>query len=192
MEIIETSKSTTSEIIWEGILQPERIVDQTKQYIAIVDSNVQWFYKEHFSKLNIVASYLYKDPAESNKNMKTAMNILNFLLKHNIDRSALLLAIGGGVTLDIAGFVASIYKRGIDWMAVPTTLLSQVDASVGGKTAINDVTGKNVVGSFHPPIRVLITPIVSQSWKELHSLEGKAEMYKIFKCFDHKAAEELV
>jgi 3-dehydroquinate synthase len=192
MEIIETNKNAKSEIIWEGILQPQKIINKNKQYFAIVDSNVLWFYKEYFSKLDNIVYYTYKDPDEDNKTIKTVESILDFLFTNNADRNSIVLAIGGGVTLDLSGFVASIYKRGIDWIAIPTTLLSQVDASVGGKTAINNITGKNAIGSFHPPYKVLISSIVSQSWNEIHRLEGKAEMFKIFKVFDHSAADDLI
>lgn len=192
MEKIIVNRESQSEIIWEGILQPDRCLDRDKRYLAIVDSNVQWFYKEYFSKLPNVNMFLYKDPSEENKNMETAEAILDFLFRNNADRGSLVLAIGGGVTLDVSGFVASIYKRGIDWIAIPTTSLAQVDASVGGKTAINNKTGKNTIGVFYPPSKVLITSIVSQSWKEVHKLEGLAEMFKIFKTFDLNAASELV
>lgn len=192
MELINTNKSSTSDIIWEGILNPNKIIDADKQYIAIVDSNVKWFYKEYFKHIPNISYYLYSEPSEDNKTMEKVNDILNFLFNEKADRSSILLGIGGGVTLDVSGFVASIYKRGIDWVAIPTTLLSQVDASVGGKTAINHNTGKNAIGSFYPPKQVLISSIVSQSWKDWHYLEGIAEMYKIFKTFDHKAATELV
>ena len=96
------------------------------------------------------------------------------------------------MTLDVAGFAASIFKRGIEWIAVPTTLLAQVDASVGGKTAINYPAGKNSIGTFYPPSKVIISPDCANTWTDVHKLEGRAEMFKIFVCFDHEAKDQLV
>jgi len=119
--------------------------------------------------------------------------IHEFLFQNKADRTSVLLAVGGGITLDVAGYAASTYKRGIRWIAVPTTLLAQVDASVGGKTAINHPAyGKNVIGSFHPPMLVLIDSSCSLRWDDELRLEGIAEMYKIFKIFDHRALRRLI
>ena len=87
----------------------------------------------------------------------TVNTILNKLLTENLTRSDLIISIGGGITGDIV-FVASIYKRGTNYIAVPTTLLSQVDASIGGKTGVNSEQGKNLIGSFYQP-RLVITDV---------------------------------
>ena len=92
---------------------------------------------------------------ESNKNLKEWERILDELVSKRIDRDGLLLALGGGVTLDLAGFAAATYLRGIRWVALPTTLLAQVDAAHGGKTGVDHDAGKNLVGAFHPPEAVL-------------------------------------
>lgn len=84
------------------------------------------------------------------------MRVQDALIEHQLDRQSVIVAFGGGVIGDLAGFVASTYMRGIRWIQVPTTLLAQVDASVGGKTAINHSRGKNLIGSFHQPKLVLI------------------------------------
>ena len=88
---------------------------------------------------------------EKNKSQKSIDNILNILLKNNFSRQDCLISIGGGITGDIGGFAASIFKRGIQFINIPTTLLSQVDSSVGGKTGINTSHGKNLIGSFYQP-----------------------------------------
>ncbi len=93
---------------------------------------------------------------EKSKNLTTYGNILNFLAESAFTRSDLVVALGGGVTGDMAGFAASTYMRGIDYVQVPTTLLSMIDSSVGGKTAVDLPSGKNLVGSFYQPIMVLI------------------------------------
>jgi 3-dehydroquinate synthase len=88
---------------------------------------------------------------EKNKNQKNINIITEFLLKKNFSRQDCLISIGGGITGDIGGFAASIYKRGIQFINIPTTLLSQVDSSIGGKTGINTIYGKNLIGSFYQP-----------------------------------------
>nr|MBA2474686.1 3-dehydroquinate synthase [Actinomycetota bacterium] len=95
-----------------------------------------------------------------------------------LERGDTLVALGGGCTTDIAGFVAATYLRGIDWAAVPTTLVGQVDAAIGGKTAINLPSGKNLVGSFHWPVRTIVDPALLQTLPERERRAGLAEVVK--------------
>ena len=95
---------------------------------------------------------------EKNKNQKTVNLILNVLLKENFSRDDCLISVGGGITGDISGFAASMFKRGLQFINVPTTLLSQVDSSIGGKTGVNTTHGKNLIGSFYQP-RLVISDI---------------------------------
>ena len=95
-----------------------------------------------------------------------------------LDRSGTLVALGGGCTTDTAGFVAATYMRGIDWVAVPTTLVGQVDAAIGGKTAIDLPGAKNIVGAFHWPVRTIIDPALLETLPEAELLNGRAEMVK--------------
>jgi shikimate kinase/3-dehydroquinate synthase len=95
-----------------------------------------------------------------------------------LDRDGVLVALGGGSTTDLAGFVAATYVRGIDWVAVPTTLLGQVDAAIGGKTAIDLPQGKNLAGAFHWPVRAVIDPATLETLPEEQRLEGLAEVVK--------------
>ena len=89
--------------------------------------------------------------SEKNKNQKSINNILNILLNKNFTRQDCLITVGGGIVGDVGGFAASIFKRGLIWINIPTTLLSQVDSSIGGKTAINTKQGKNLIGNFYQP-----------------------------------------
>ncbi len=98
---------------------------------------------------------LFLPPGERHKRMSQVERLTTEMTKAGADRSSLLLAFGGGVTGDVGGFVSAIYMRGIDYVQVPTTLLSQVDSSVGGKTGVNLQTGKNLVGCFYPPQAVV-------------------------------------
>jgi 3-dehydroquinate synthase len=185
---IDTVRSHTSDIFCQGVLDPSAILSPTKPYYAVVDSNARWVFRTGFGRFkNVDKVFVLNEPGEEKKNLKTVQAILQALLEAKADRTATLLVIGGGVTLDLGGFAASIFKRGIDWIAVPTTLLAQVDASVGGKTAVNHPLGKNIIGAFHPPSCVLVSASVAETWNDLHYLEGRAEMYKIFKLFDHRS-----
>ena len=97
----------------------------------------------------------YFNASEKNKNQKNINNILSILLNKNFNRNDCLISIGGGITGDVSGFAASIFKRGLKFVNIPTTLLSQVDSSIGGKTGINTNYGKNLIGSFYQPSLVI-------------------------------------
>ena len=127
------------------------------QCLVIIDKNVP---KKLIKKvLNALqkkqVSVYYLKANEKNKNQKSVDKILSILLSKNFNRNDCLIAIGGGITGDVSGFAASIFKRGIKFVNIPTTLLSQVDSSIGGKTGINTKYGKNLIGSFYQPSLVI-------------------------------------
>ena len=115
---------------------------------------------------------------EQAKSVQNFQKILNFLADKNFDRTDLIVAVGGGVVGDISGFVASSYLRGIQFIQIPTTLLAQVDSSVGGKTAINILSGKNLVGAFYNPKGVIIDTNVLHSLPNRQLKAGLAEVIK--------------
>lgn len=115
---------------------------------------------------------------EAYKNTQTLTEIYDFLLTKNISRKALLVALGGGVIGDMTGYAAATYQRGVDFIQVPTTLLSQVDSSVGGKTGINHPLGKNMIGAFKQPLAVLIDPQVLATLPQRELSAGLAEVIK--------------
>ncbi len=121
---------------------------------------------------------------ESFKNQKSVDFILENLFNHRLDRKSLLIAFGGGVIGDMTGFVASIFQRGIDFVQIPTTLLSQVDASVGGKTGINNAYGKNLIGAFHQPKAVYIESSFLETLPQREFGAGIAEIVKMAVTFD--------
>ena len=121
---------------------------------------------------------------EQYKNFETLNAILERLFDHRFNRKSLLIAFGGGVIGDMTGFAASIYQRGIDFIQVPTTLLAQVDASVGGKTGINNRYGKNLIGAFHQPRSVYIDPHFLSTLPNREFGAGVAEIVKIAVTFD--------
>lgn len=118
------------------------------------------------------------DPGEENKNIDFCIGIWKTLLDFEADRKCLMINLGGGVITDMGGFVASTYKRGIDFINIPTTLLSQVDASVGGKTGIDIDSVKNMVGTFALPQAVFIETAFLKTVPERELLSGFAEMIK--------------
>lgn len=121
---------------------------------------------------------------EEHKNLQTVEYVLDRLFEHKFDRKSLLVAFGGGVIGDMTGFIASMYQRGIDFIQVPTTLLSQVDASVGGKTGANNRFGKNLIGAFYQPKSVHIDTRFLQTLPSREFGAGVAEIVKMGVMFD--------
>lgn len=121
---------------------------------------------------------------EQYKTMQSIEYILECAFCHKLDRKSLMIALGGGVIGDMVGFASGMYQRGIDFIQIPTTLLAQVDASVGGKTGINNAFGKNLIGLFHQPKAVYIDPAFLHSLPSREFGAGVAEMIKIAVCFD--------
>ena len=131
-----------------------------KQCLVVVDTNIPKKFIFNIKKsLRKKKVYIYFFNAnELNKNINNVKKILEFLLKKNFSRDDCVISVGGGITGDVCGFVASLFKRGLKFINLPTTLLSQVDSSVGGKTGVNSKYGKNLIGSFYQP-NLVITDI---------------------------------
>ena len=123
---------------------------------------------------------------EKNKSLSVANKIIEQLLKENFNRSDCLIAFGGGILGDLSAFISSITKRGIKFVNIPTTLLAQVDASVGGKTGINSNQGKNLIGTFYQPDFVLSDLLVFKSLPQREMVSGYAEILKHSLILDRK------
>ena len=147
-----------------------------RRVFAVVDANVAERLAPALKAAGI--EWMPFQACEERKSLEGMQEIVGWLLEHEADRSALLLGIGGGVTTDITGFTASVYKRGMGYALVPTTLLAQVDAAIGGKTGVNFHGYKNMIGTFGIPETVLVDPSVlgTMSEREWHS--GMAEVLK--------------
>jgi len=117
-------------------------------------------------------------PGEAHKTAATWQAVLDALVAERLDRDAVLLAVGGGVTLDVAGFAAATYLRGIRWVAMPTTLLAMVDAAWGGKTGLDHAAAKNLIGAFHGPAEVIVQPEFLRTLPERQLRSGLAEGVK--------------
>lgn len=144
------------------------------------------------SKISAKELYIMTVPdGEEYKNQKSVDTILESLFNHRFNRKSLLIALGGGVIGDMTGYVASIYQRGIDFIQIPTTLLSQVDASVGGKTGMNNSYGKNLIGAFHQPKSVYIDPHFLTTLPSREFGAGIAEVIKMAVTFNKDFFEFL-
>lgn len=134
--------------------------------------------EQSFERADIMHSKVVLAPGEKTKSMPVLEQLLDDLLALDVERTDTLIALGGGVIGDITGFAAAILRRGIDFVQIPTTLLAQVDSSVGGKTGVNTAQGKNLVGAFHQPRLVLADTGVLDTLPEREFLTGYAEVVK--------------
>ena len=158
----------------------------------------EFFYKlklnknliDNFKKISTKLSsefFFFKTKSKDKfKNFENLSNLLNYILSHKINRDSIIISLGGGVTGDLVGFASSIVLRGVKCIHIPTTLLSQVDSSVGGKTGINTKHGKNLVGTFHQPEGVLIDINFLKTLPERELFAGFAEVIKYSFIYDKK------
>lgn len=171
-----------------GLWQPQKIT-------VITDNHVGGLYAERV-KLSLedagfevhVFDFL---EGEARKTLTTANKAYEFLIKHGMTRSDGIIALGGGVAGDLAGFVASTYMRGIHFLQIPTSLTAQVDSSIGGKTGVNTPFAKNIVGSFAQPDGVLIDPETLKTLGKRELIEGMGEVVKYGLIQDVELWEEL-
>ena len=164
-------------------LLPQKIKSlcpQTKKIALIFDKKVPLKYRKII--LKSLKKYeifnFYFNANEKTKSLNSVNYFLNKLFSKNFNRSDLIIGIGGGITGDLTGFVASIFKRGLNFINVPTTLLSQVDASIGGKTGVNSTFGKNLIGSFSQPKLVISDTTFLKSLSKKEMICGYAEILK--------------
>ena len=144
------------------------------------------------SKISAKELYIITVPdGEEYKNQESINTILESLFNHRFNRKSMLIALGGGVIGDMTGYAASIYQRGINFIQIPTTLLSQVDASVGGKTGMNNSYGKNLIGAFHQPKAVYIDPCFLTTLASREFGAGVAEIVKMAVTFNKEFFEFL-
>ena len=158
-----------------------KIISPKAQNVAVVfDKKIPKSLKT--KTFNILKKYkrvkIIINPGENIKNISSVNKLLNLLLKNNFNRNDFIINVGGGITGDMVAFTASIYKRGINFINIPTSLLAQVDSSIGGKTGVNNQFGKNLIGTFYQPKIVIIDTIFLKSLKTKELLCGYAEILK--------------
>ena len=146
--------------------------------VLIIDINVFNLYKSKIDKIKRTNYYIVES-GDNNKSIDIKNKIENYLFKNNFNRNSCIVAIGGGVVGDLSGFIASTYMRGIDFYQIPTTLLAMVDSSIGGKTGINNLFGKNLIGSFYKPKKIIIDINFLKTLPKEEIINGFAEIIKM-------------
>ena len=195
---VKTSKGSYDILLERGgIMKLGELLYLKRKVLVVTDSGVPTEYSQ--AVLDAAnEGYLVTFPqGEASKQMETYRFILEAAVKNGLTRSDCIVAVGGGVVGDMAGFAAATYMRGIDFYNIPTTLLSQVDSSIGGKTAIDFMGIKNIVGAFYPPKKVVIDPDTLKTLPKRHIANGLAEAVKmaltsdaeLFEFFENEAEE---
>jgi 3-dehydroquinate synthase len=181
IELVQT-QNITYDITIDNL--PELTFDT--KVVIVTNPTIAHFHLERL--LNTVSAaqlHIVTIPdGEAYKTLETVEKILAECFEQKLDRKSLLIAFGGGVIGDMTGFSASLYQRGIDFIQIPTTLLSQVDASVGGKTGVNNKYGKNLIGAFYQPKAVYIDPSFLETLPPREFAAGVAEVIKMAVMFD--------
>ena len=182
---VKTSNQKYPILIGNNILNKFRMILKENsinfnQCLVIIDKNVP---KKIIQKiLNSLPknkrTLHYFNSSEKNKNQRSINSILSILLSKNFNRNDCIISVGGGITGDVSGFAASIFKRGLKFINIPTTLLSQVDSSIGGKTGINSKYGKNLIGTFYQPNLVISDIIFLKSLPKREIICGYGEILK--------------
>lgn len=174
---INLGERSYSCLIEKGILKTlTNYFPSDKKVLIIKDKNVDYKYLPSFSNNVYIEEF---EASEMHKSFEYYRKYIDVLIENNFSRSDIVCAIGGGVTGDLAGFVSSTYKRGCKFINCPTTTLSMVDSSIGGKVAINENNIKNIVGAFYQPSIVLIDPLVLETLPNRHFYNGMVEALKM-------------
>ena len=169
-----------------GLSKVGQFFDLDRNVMIVTDSKVPPHYVGAVHKACKRACVITIEAGEESKTLETFSAICEGMLKVGFTRKDCVVAVGGGVIGDLAGFAAACYMRGIDFYNVPTTLLSQVDSSVGGKTAVDFCGIKNIIGAFHQPKAVLIDPEVLETLDKRQFACGAAEIIKMAATFDEE------
>jgi len=169
--------------IGESILCDKKLIDEhitSSQVLIVTNENVAPLYLKDIEKSlsNINHDVLILPDGESTKSLDSLNQIITCLMEKKYSRTCILIALGGGVIGDLTGFAAACYQRGVKFIQIPTTLLAQVDSSVGGKTAVNHPLGKNMIGAFYQPCAVLADTNVLSTLPEREFSAGLAEVIK--------------
>lgn len=188
-------------IVERGIISNAgKLLNLNRRVLVVTDSGVPEEYAKTVAEQCKDAVICRVEMGEASKSLEQFENLLQIMLDRGFSRKDCVVAVGGGVVGDLSGFVASAYMRGIDFYNIPTTLLSQIDSSIGGKTAINFGKVKNIVGAFYQPKKVLIDPELLKTLPERQVSNGLAEAIKmaltsdraLFDIFENKDIESNI
>lgn len=162
--------------------------DQTR-YLLVTDEKVHHLYGQHFPTIE---EYYLVQSGEENKSIDEALKLIKYMLDNNFQKDDVIIAFGGGVIGDLAGFVASVYKRGIKYINIPTTIISQIDSSIGGKVGVNFDGYKNQIGSVYHPEMIIVDPILLNTLPEKEILSGFGEIVKYGALFDRQICTDII
>ena len=188
-------------IVERGILEKAgEHINLNRRVLVVTDSGVPAIYAQTLAKHCKSPIICTVESGEASKSIETFTKLLHIMLDNDFSRKDCVVAVGGGVVGDLSGYVASAYMRGVDFYNIPTTLLSQIDSSNGGKTAINFGGIKNIVGAFYQPKKVLIDPELLKTLPERQISNGLAEAVKmaltsdkeLFEIFENKVIKENI
>ncbi len=187
---VKTSQGSYDIVLERGALnRAGEYLNLNRRVLVVTDSGVPAKYSQEVAKNCKAATILTIKEGEQSKNIEVYADILKALVEGSFTRTDAVVAVGGGVVGDLAGFAAASFMRGIDFYNIPTTVLSQVDSSIGGKTAIDFMGLKNIVGAFYPPKKVLIDPDTLKTLPDRQIANGLSEAVKMAATSDSKLFE---
>lgn len=187
---VSTDLSEYNIILKRGALQEvDKYFDLKRKVLIVTDSGVPQDYSKTVSEKCSYSKIVTVEQGEQSKNFDNFQMLLQTMVDGSFTRSDCVVAVGGGVVGDLAGFVAACYMRGVDFYNIPTTLLSQVDSSIGGKVAIDFSNAKNIVGAFYQPKGVLVDSVLLETLDERQLANGLAEAVKMSLTSDEKLFE---
>ena len=177
-------------VVERGILnKAKELLDLNRRVLVVTDSGVPQEYAQTLANQCKDSVICVVEQGEESKSLDVFEKLLTAMLDNDFSRNDCVVAVGGGVVGDLSGFVASTYMRGVDFYNIPTTLLSQIDSSIGGKTAINFCGVKNIVGAFYQPKKVLIDPDLLKTLEKRQISNGLAEAVKMALTSDKELFE---
>lgn len=198
---MDLGKDSYDIVVERGALKKiDTLLNLDRKVLVLTDSGVPSEYAKTVASKCLEPTVMTVEQGEDSKSLKVLEKVLSEMLNASFQRGDCVVAVGGGVVGDLAGFAASCYMRGIDFYNIPTTLLSQVDSSIGGKTAVNLGEIKNIVGAFYQPKKVIIDPELLKTLPKRQISNGLAEAVKmsltsdeeLFRLFENNDAEDII
>ena len=187
---VKTSQGSYDIVLQRGVLERAgEYLNLNRRVLVVTDSGVPESYAKEVAKNCKSATILTIKEGEQSKNIEVYAEVLKALVENGFTRTDCVVAVGGGVVGDLSGFAAASFMRGIDFYNIPTTVLSQVDSSIGGKTAIDFMGLKNIVGAFYPPKKVLIDPDTLKTLPARQISNGLCEALKMAATNDSELFE---
>ena len=198
---LQNGQKSAQIVVERGVLgKAAEHLNLNRRVLVVTDSGVPKIYAETLAKQCKTPVICTVESGEASKSIETFTKLLHTMLENDFSRKDCVVAVGGGVVGDLSGFAASAYMRGVDFYNIPTTLLSQIDSSIGGKTAINFGGIKNIVGAFYQPKKVLIDPELLKTLPDRQVSNGLAEAVKmaltsdkeLFEIFENKDIKDNI